>query len=649
MHLRHVALLLPLLSLTAAHAQELRATISMEDPQRHFLHIELRLSGFAEEELLVALPVWTPGSYKVRDYAQYVESVEASDGSGAPLEIHKVGKSRWAIQRGGAYEVVMRYDAFAFERSVRQCFLDDTHAFLTLSAILPYVEGHLELPYVVEIVPPRDDWRVDTSLAAIGERTYRATNYDQLVDSPLQVGTQEVFPFDVDGTAFALVVTGEGNLDGVAMTDDIAKVVEVTGEIFGGFPFDRYLFLLRLGQGGGGLEHLESTALMSSPWRFDSESGWQDLLGLVAHEFFHAWNVKRIRDEALGPFDYSKEVYTELLWMHEGWTSYYSPVLLTRAGIKDEKDLLKSFSSTVSSYLNRPGRRIQSLAASSYDAWIKHYQTSATTRNSTVDYYSQGSAAALCLDLIVRHHSAAEHSLDDVLRALWDEHAVAARPINPDIVRTTLVRLGGAEAQSFWTHHVEGTEEIDFAHFLSYAGIDLKLKRDGDKSEEEDDEEDDEEDEDSDDDKDENEDAPWDHGVTPDLDWSTSTSGRSVTVRSLERDGVAWRAGFAMGDELLAIGERRITTSTWSKLLLAHRDAGVVEILIARGERLMRLALPLDGRKLKASLKKMKAADELQQEVYEGLFGKPFEKPKPKQEDSDDADAEEQEAETEPR
>ena len=613
MRMLSLALVIAGLAAPAPRAQTVTARVRMERPEHHFFQVEIVLRDFPGESLELVLPVWTPGSYKVRDYARHFESFQVLDGAGKPLVWEKVSKSRWRLEPRGAAEVVVRFDAFAHIPSVRESYLDDQQAFLSPPALFPYVEGYQNLAYRVELFPP-EGWDADTGLALLSPGdsglAFEAEDYDRLVDSPFLVGTHRRHDFVVDEVPFRFCVAGSGNMDETAMTQDMAKVVKAAGDLFGSFPFERYVFLTRFG-GGGGLEHRDSTALMTDGWRYDSESGWNGFLGLVAHEFFHAWNVKRIRDRALGPFDYTQEVYTRLLWVHEGWTTYYTNVLLQRAGIKKAKALLESLEGAINAYHGRPGRRIQSLAEASFDAWIKFYQTNDTAHNSTVSYYSHGRLAAQCFDLILRHQSANERSLDDVMRRLDRDFGAHDVGFQESDLHDILIDLGGEEAREMWERCVIGTEDLDFSHYLSYAGLELELKKrkvpgeDG---------------------------KPFERAELPAFGWATRSSGSSLTIRSLERGGTAWEAGFDLGDELIAVDDVRITSRNFDKLLQESLDQPGVDRLVARRGRLSTRWLPMEGEQRRFTLKKQETADALAQAIYLDLFGEPFKKEKEKEE-----------------
>ncbi len=582
--------------------------VRMERPEHHFFQVTLTLTGFSEDRLRLAIPVWTPGSYKVRDFAQNIQKVRASSETGEALSIRKLDKSTWEVDRKGAGEVRVEYEVFAYEVSVRTSFLDTRHGYINPASVVMYVVGHLDRPIHLELHPVWN-WYVDTALPAVGPTRFRARDYDHLVDSPIEIGRHRRHDFMVRGKPHRFVVFGDGNMNERAMVRDIAKIVEAAAELFGELPYERYVFITQLLEaGGGGLEHHDSTSLQAGAWRFDSERGWRSFLSLVAHEFFHLWNVKRIRDVALGPFDYAKENYTALLWVHEGWTVYYADRLLLQAGLMTPQQYRDANQSRIQGYFRRPGRRVQSLAQSSFDSWIKYYQTNENSSNATVNYYSHGALAALCFDLIIREQSQSSLSLDEVVRTLNNDFAKLGQGITPTDVREVLVMHGGERASEFWDRHIIGTEEIPFSEIMASAGLDFRAKKSpaSDKKDK----------------------KPWERESDVQVELRTETRGDRLFVGTIPRDSVAWQAGFAMGDELIALGDRRITPTSWSRLLATHRPGDTVWLLINRHGELQRQALWLEPRAQNRSLVKRTDASDQAKQIFEAWSGEPFEKKK---------------------
>src|SRR5712691_6470223 len=356
-------------------------TVSMPKPHTHMLEVEIRVTGGSigqppVSELMV-MPVWTPGSYLVREFARHVQDFAAVDAAGRPLRWEKINKNSWRVMTNGSPDWRATYRVYANELSVRTNELNSVHAFWNNAALLMYLDGFLNMPSTLHIVAPQP-WKIATGLpAAPGLKdTFRAENFDILYDSPVEVSNFKTLAFEVKGVPHRIVIDGEGNYDPEKMRRDVQKIVEVEVDLMGGeIPYHDYTFILHLrSTGGGGLEHLNSTALGFSRFGFKPDTSYREFWSLVAHEFFHLWNVKRIRPDALGPFDYTKENYTKLLWVAEGITDYYTRVAVRRAGLISDKDFLADIAMQFQGLQNTPGRLRMSAEEASFDSWIKYYR-----------------------------------------------------------------------------------------------------------------------------------------------------------------------------------------------------------------------------------------------------------------------------------
>ncbi|HEY6098522.1 MAG TPA: hypothetical protein VIW03_03775, partial [Anaeromyxobacter sp.] len=372
----------------------------------------------------LAFPVWTPGSYLVREYARHVEGLAAADGDGAALPVERLDKHRVRIRAGAARRAVLRYRVYANELTVRTAHLDGTHGYVNGAAVFPYVPGREGEPHVLEVVPP-PGWRVSTALEG-GPTTFRARDYDELADSPLEIGEHRIVRFTVLGRPHELAIWGRGNLDEGRLAGDARAVVETFAALMGGLPYERYVFIVHLtDKRRGGLEHARSTTLNVARTSFFPREAYEETLGLLAHEFFHLWNVKRLRPAAFVPFDYAREQYTRLLWWFEGATSYYENVALARAGILEPKRWLKVLGQALTALERTPGARKMSVEEASFLAWVKHYRPDENSPNSAISYYLKGELVALALDLELRRRG---KSLDDVLRTLYARFAERSPP-----------------------------------------------------------------------------------------------------------------------------------------------------------------------------------------------------------------------------
>jgi predicted metalloprotease with PDZ domain len=454
--------------------------VSLASRARHLFDLEARFPVGTGDALDLKLPVWTPGSYLVREYQRHLQDLLCTDENGRPLATRKTGKSTWRVEAAGARTVVARYRVYAHEITVRTAHLDETHAFWNGANVLLYCDALRHAPARLRIEVPAG-WRVATGLdpdleteepAPGGEAAYLAPDYDTLVDSPVEVSPHERLDFVAQGKPHAFAVWGRSRLDGRRLVEDVTAIVDAQAALFDGVPYDRYAFLLHLVPGGyGGLEHKNSCALIATPFAFSSEKKYQDLLELISHEFFHLWNGKRIRPAALGPFDYERECHTRSLWVVEGVTSYYDRLFLRRAGRITAARYLEKLGEDLTRLHKIPGRFRQSLEESSWDAWIKLYRPDENTVNSTVSYYLKGSVVALLLDLEIRRRSEGARSLDDVLRLLWarfqhDGQGYADAAVQPLVEEATGLRL-----DDFFAHHVRGRGEVDLDGPLATVGL----------------------------------------------------------------------------------------------------------------------------------------------------------------------------------
>src|SRR5712691_4128140 len=463
-----------------ASATEIAFTVSMPKPHTHMLDVEMNVkrgpsAQVSSAELLV-MPVWTPGSYLIREYARNVQDFAAIDASGQPLQWEKVNKNSWRVITNGLREWHATYSVYANELSVRTNEVNSDHAFWNNAPLLMYLQGFLNAPSTLHILAPQP-WKVATGLpsAAGPKNTFRAENFDILYDSPVEVSNFKTLAFEVKGVPHRIVIDGEGNYDPERMRDEVQKIVTAEVELMGGeIPYHDYTFILHLrSTGGGGLEHLNSTALGFSRFGFKPDTSYRGFWSLVAHEFFHLWNVKRIRPDALGPFDYTKENYTKLLWVAEGITDYYTRVAVRRAGLISDKDFLADIAMQFQGLQNTPGRLRMSAEEASFDSWIKYYRQDENSINSQIDYYNKGAILGLLLDLEIRKRTKAAKSLDDVMRYLYSEFYKKGRNYAPEDFQKVSESMAGSSLEQFFAKYVRGREELDYNAALAGAGLRL--------------------------------------------------------------------------------------------------------------------------------------------------------------------------------
>ena len=543
----------------------------MSQPHTHMLEVEVRIKRPAAmpvpaEDFLV-MPVWTPGSYLVREFARHVQDFAAKDTAGRNLQWEKTNKNTWRIVTGGAREWSASYRVYANELSVRTNQLNSDHAFWNNAALLMYLDGYLTAPSTLHVLAPQP-WKVAIGLPPSSKNTFRAENFDVLYDSPVEVSNFKTIAFTVKNVPHRVVIDGDGNYDPEQMKRDVQKIVETSVEIMGGeIPYHDYTFILHLRSNtGGGLEHLNSTALGYPRFGFKPETRYRGFLGLVSHEFFHLWNVKRIRPDALGPFDYTKENYTKLLWVAEGITSYYGELILRRAGLLSEKDYLTSLARAFQSFQKVPGRRVMSAEEASFDTWIKYYRQDENSINSQIDYYDKGAILGLLLDLEIRKLSHNQKSLDDVMRALFNDFFKKGRNYTPADFQQISERMAGASLDDFFARYVRGREELDYNRYLADAGlrIDTSEANAGAKASE-----------------------------NAYLGADLSQEGDRLMVSRVLEGSPAYDQGLNTGDQIVAIDNMRVNKDFFDARLAEKRPGQLINLTIFRFDDLSSLPIKL--------------------------------------------------------
>lgn len=452
--------------------EPVRYAVRVADPNAHLLAVAATFAGpFPDGRLEVFLPSWTPGSYLQREYARNVVRATAKDAKGAALPIAKKDKATWVIEAGaGAASATVELEIYANDLTVRTSHVDGTHAYFNGANVFPTRRESREAPCLLAIEPPKG-WRISTALP-MAEGVFRADDYDHLVDSPVEIGTHKVLAFTAAGVPHEIAIYGEGNFDDAALTADLAKIVEAQAKIFGGLPFRRYLFIVHLvDRGRGGLEHRDSTTLVYPRFQFRPRKEYEEFLRLASHEYFHSWNVKRIKPKAFDPYDYTRENYTSLLWAMEGFTEYYEVMALARAGLITRERVLAIWAEEITALLRTPGRRVQSLAEGSFDAWIKFYRQDENSPNALISYYRKGALVALCLDMELRGRTGGAKSLDDLMRLMFERHGAPGTGAPEDAYAKAIAELGGAPMAELLHRYVDTTAELDFGAHLAKAGL----------------------------------------------------------------------------------------------------------------------------------------------------------------------------------
>ncbi len=471
-----VALLLTL-TMAAKSQVKINFEVSFKEPQAHYAEVQMNMSGIAAKDYVdLKMPVWTPGSYLVREFGKSVEDFTATV-NGKPAKVQKVTKNTWRVFNAKAAAIKVNYRVYAFEISVRTAFIDESHAFLSSASIFMYPAGMIKNPSTVKIIPFGKWDKVNTGLEPVAGQqfTYYASDFDILFDSPIEVGNQDVFEFTAAGVKHIVAMYGGGNYDKERLKVDMAKIVERSTAIFGDNPNKHYTFIVHnYNNGGGGLEHLNSTVLGATRNAYGNEKGYKDFLSLVAHEYFHLWNVKRLRPIALGPFDYDNENYTTNLWTAEGFTSYYENKLLIRSEITNRDTFLNDLIGGLGTVINIPGSKVQSASSSSFDAWIIGYRPNENSKNNSISYYSKGEIIGLLMDLEIANATKGAKSLDDVMKAMYEEGKTQKRGYTDAEFKAMVEKISGINFSEFWEKYIDGVEDIDFEKYFAYAGINAK-------------------------------------------------------------------------------------------------------------------------------------------------------------------------------
>jgi predicted metalloprotease with PDZ domain len=577
--------------------------ISIPDPKTHIILVETTVRVPADpspDSVVLFMPVWTPGSYLVREYARHVEGLAVE----SPPLATKIRKNAWRIDLRGATHVVVRYRVYAGDLTVRTSHVDETHAFLVGASLLLGVEGGDHLEARVEISAPAG-WRAATSLRACSAESdgtavhrFDAPNFDVLVDSPIELGTHRDEGFEVLGRAHRYSIWPADSItepDVRRLVDDTKTIIGKAASLFGGdLPYETYELLLHFSaRGRGGLEHRSSAALIASPGTFAARDSYLDLLSLVAHEVFHAWNVKRIRPAGLSPYRYGEECYTRLLWWFEGATSYYDWRLLRLAHLCTVEEYLDHLAGEIAYLDQTPGRLVHALEDASFDAWIKLYRPDEHSANSSVSYYRKGEVVCALLDLELRTRTSGRSSLDQVLAHLWERYGITEHPVPEGAMQTIFEQVAGVSLGDLFDAWIRSATEIDYAGVLGHVGLTIE------------------------------------RSARPDspacsLGFRLRSDGGRVVVASVRRDSAAWGAGIDAGDEVVAIGGARIEGTNVESALRGRTPGEEVDVTISRDGRVRIKRATLDGpRKDRVKIVADREATATERQGFAAWLGEP--------------------------
>ena len=582
-----IILFLLIVSTLMANAQpSVYYRLSMPKPETHLFEVEIRLNASKSKTLDLHMPAWRTGRYLLLDFSGGVQEFSAEDGKNTVLSFRKTDKDTWRIETKNAKSIVVRYKVYANEFNMRTRELNSEHAFVDPLSVFMYVEELKNDPLELTVVPYRD-WKVTTGLDETAGKTltFSAPNFEYFGDCPLDIGHQKDFNFFVDGKLHVISIYGEGNWNSDTLINDITKIVIANKEFWGVLPYKKFIFQIHCQpNAGGGTEHINSTIIGVRPFIFSNPGAYRGFLGLVSHEYFHTWNVKQLRPKAIAPYDFSKENYTEELWVSEGTTSYYDDLILLRAKFSDAKSYLGYIGQMVTSDRARHGNTVQSIAEASFDAWIKYWRGRQNSQNAESDYYEKGSHVSLILDLEIRERSKNKYSLDDVMRTMLKRYPPAKGFTNADLQKVC-EEFGGGNFEEFFRNYVFSTAPLPWDQTLSYAGLEVTIR---------------------------------DSVKKVGAGFSTQDSGDRTRVIDIAPNSPGEKAGLEINDEIVAINGYRVRTAELNERIASMNSGDSVSLTVFRNDRLKEIAVKLAYfGATNYAVKKISRPAELQRAIYE--------------------------------
>jgi predicted metalloprotease with PDZ domain len=558
-----LALLMTMADVAAQSPEPIRYTLRFPAPHTHYLEVEAVYPTGGRPQVELMMAVWTPGSYLVREYERHVENLAAKGADGRALATSKPAKNRWRVDTGGAPAVTVTYRVYGREMTVRTNWIETGFAMLNGAPTFITLADGAARPHEVRIGLPAAWKGSQTALEPIAgsAHAYRADDFDMLVDSPIVLGNPVVKSFEVDATPHHLVLEGDPSLfDADRAAADIRKIVEAGKTAMGSLVYPHYHFLNMVVETGGGLEHKNSFLTMSNRYVTRTRQPYINWLSLVAHEYFHNWNVKRMRPVELGPFNYETENYTRSLWVAEGVTDYYGPLLVRRAGLTTTPEYLDMLSDSIQAVQTRPGRRVQSAEMASFDTWIKQYRPDENSPNTSIDYYDKGATIAFLLDATIRQATDGARTLDDAMRLAYRRFS-GPKGFTPEEFQKAMSETAGKDLSAWFAGALTSTEDLDYTAALDYFGlrftpVDPKSQR-------------------------------------PTTGLITRNDGGRLVVSQVRRDTPAYESGINVDDEILAIDDLRVRADGLAGRMDQYRAGDTVRVLVARRDRLMTLPVTL--------------------------------------------------------
>lgn len=566
-------------------SSEIKYGLTLNEPPAHVFQVEIQFPQTEDDYLDIVLPVWRPGRYMIFDFASGVIEFKALvSNSDTQLKWKKVNKTTWRVETYSQKCVTVTYKLYANEFNLRTRGLDENHAFINGTAVFMYSEKFRKNPISLNVTPHKG-WHVTTCLEnVIGYKNkFLAKDYDYLSDCPLEIGIQKDIEFYVNNKKHTISIFGDVKVNEVVLVKDFIKIVEKNFEFWGFIPYDKFVFIVHCTpESSGGTEHINSTVVGVHPQAFEKESNYKDFLGLISHEFFHTWNVKQLRPKGLTPYDYTHENYTEELWIAEGGTSYYDGLILVRTGQVTLNEFLDDIARSVETDRSKSGNSYQSLAESSFDAWVKFWKFTSQRNDYESNYYLKGANVSLLLDLEIRQRTRNLNSLDDVFRKMLQKYPLGKGYVNEDFMRIC-DEVTGTDFRLFFEDHVYGTKPLKWEEFISYAGLSLFQYEDKAKIR---------------------------------IGLESEFIDGMIVIKDVLPDSMAFEAGLMSKDEILAVDDKKISFEQSKNLINFFNDRDKIKLTIFRNGILETKTLKKEGNKVKYVLKKISNPDLLQKAIF---------------------------------
>ena len=564
---------------------KIKYKIAIPRPETHYAEVIITINEIKEEKLLLKMPVWTPGSYLIREFERNIDFVEYTSNHTEWRRAEKENKNTWCIITNNATEITVRYNIYCFEHSVRTSYITDDFALLNGASIFLYVDGQENTPVEIEFQPHNTWQNISTALNIKENNKWirSATNIDELYDSPVQIGNHISYFFDAVNVPHELAIYGSSNCTVEKLISDLKNIIEKEVQIFGSHPCKNYVFIIHNTENSfGGLEHLNSSVNHIPRWSYDS-ANYIRAIGLLAHEYFHLWNVKRIRPATLIPYNYNQENYTNLLWFFEGVTSYYDDYVCYRAGVINIDEYLNIAAKNVNDTFNNAGKNIQTLTEASFDTWIKYYRKNENTPNAHINYYTHGAVVAMLFDFIIINATHGEKCLDDVMQQLYaDSISKDYKGVTESSILSVFNTISGIDFTDYFQKYLHTTDTIELNNSFEALGISLlnNSKKRG------------------------------------YLGLQTAWQNNQLIITGLDKNYGAYQGGLNVYDEIIAIDNFRVTKNF--EILYAHKNIGdTIEFLVSRQGVLNRyiITLTADNRD-NYYLEKNLNATEIQKKLY---------------------------------